>query len=472
MDNTVLHSVGIDIGTTTTQVIFSRLELVNRAALSQVPHYEFIGRDITYVSPVVFTPVDFEGRIREEELLAFIEEQYRLAGHDTQEIETGAIIITGESSKTRNARPAIMDLSRKLGNFVVATAGPYLESIIAGHGSGASDLSKALSGRVLNIDIGGGTANYALFEAGRVAGAACLNVGGRLVETDRQGRVLRVHAPGRLICEDCGFTGNLEAKLTPDSLRIITRRMVGLLYEVITGELSALSKKLIMTKALPPCGTLHGVTLSGGVGACFSTPEPDQFRFGDIGPMLAEAMREHGGFAALPLKEPRQTVRATVIGAGAYTLSLSGSTIWLKDIVLPMRNIPVVYVAPETPATGGVLCQAWERQILHMDLDPDTESYALALPGELEVSYAAIQQCIGELTLFAQRHFNPHPLLVIAGQDMGKSLGMLLQPLLDRRALGVIDEVFTSDGDYVDIGKALFGGEIVPITVKSLVFPS
>ena len=179
-----INSVGIDVGTTTTQVIFSALELTNRAPPSQVPRYAFSRREITYVSPVVFTPIEHDGHIRITELGHFVDEQYRLAGMSRQQIESGAIIVTGETSKARNARQAIMELAEALGDFVVATAGPHLESVIAGHGSGAAEYSSSNSARVLNIDIGGGTSNYAVFNCGQVDDTACLNVGGRLVETD------------------------------------------------------------------------------------------------------------------------------------------------------------------------------------------------------------------------------------------------------------------------------------------------
>ncbi|SUB70284.1 reactivating factor for ethanolamine ammonia lyase [Pluralibacter gergoviae] len=169
-----LLSVGIDVGTTTTQVIFSRLALVNRAAVSQVPRYEFVERKIIWQSPVLFTPVDKDGHLREEELLALVLAQYRDAGIEPASIDSGAIIITGETAKTRNARPAVMALSQQLGDFVVATAGPHLESVIAGFGSGAQSLSAQTLGRVLNVDIGGGTANYALFDAG-AGGGFCLS---------------------------------------------------------------------------------------------------------------------------------------------------------------------------------------------------------------------------------------------------------------------------------------------------------
>ena len=184
MNTRQLLSVGIDIGTTTTQVIFSRLELVNRAAVSQVPRYEFIKRDISWQSPVFFTPVDKQGELKEAELEALILAQYRAAGIAPQAVDSGAIIITGESAKTRNARPAVMALSQSLGDFVVASAGPHLESVIAGHGAGAQTLSRQRMCRVLNIDIGGGTSNYALFDAGNLSATACLNVGGRQLETD------------------------------------------------------------------------------------------------------------------------------------------------------------------------------------------------------------------------------------------------------------------------------------------------
>ncbi len=168
-------------------MIFSHLELVNRAAVSQVPRYEFIKREISWQSPVFFTPVDKQGGLKEAELKSLILEQYQAAGIAPESVDSGAIIITGESAKTRNARPAVMALSQSLGDFVVASAGPHLESVIAGHGAGAQTLSEQRLCRVLNIDIGGGTANYALFDAGKISGTACLNVGGRLLETDSQG---------------------------------------------------------------------------------------------------------------------------------------------------------------------------------------------------------------------------------------------------------------------------------------------
>ncbi|CDV65709.1 putative ethanolamine utilization protein EutA [Salmonella enterica subsp. enterica serovar Paratyphi A] len=407
MNTRQLLSVGIDIGTTTTQVIFSRLELVNRAAVSQVPRYEFIKRDISWQSPVFFTPVDKQGGLKEAELKALILAQYQAAGIAPESVDSGAIIITGESAKTRNARPAVMTLSQSLGDFVVASAGPHLESVIAGHGAGAQSLSEQRMCRVLNIDIGGGTSNYALFDAGKVSGTACLNVGGRLLETDAQGRVVYAHQPGQMIIDEVFGSGTDARALAAAQLGQVARRMADLIVEVITGALSPLAQSLMQTGLLPADITPEVITLSGGVGECYRHQPADPFCFSDIGPLLATALHEH----------PR------------------------------LREMNVQFPA-------------------------QTDAYVLALPATLPVRYAALLTVINALTAFVARYPNPHPLLVVAEQDFGKALGMLLRPQLPQLPLAVIDEVVARAGDYIDIGTPLFGGSVVPVTVKSLAFPS
>ncbi|MGP0189625.1 ethanolamine ammonia-lyase reactivating factor EutA [Klebsiella quasivariicola] len=467
MNTRQLLSVGIDIGTTTTQVIFSRLELVKRAAVSQVPRYEFIKREISWQSPVCFTPVDKQGDLQEAELKALILAQYQAAGIAPEAVDSGAIIITGESAKTRNARPAVMALSQSLGDFVVASAGPHLESVIAGHGAGAQTLSQQRMCRVLNIDIGGGTSNYALFASGKAIGTACLNVGGRLLETDGQGRVIYAHQPGQRIVDAVFGPGTDALALTAGQLAQVARRMAALIVEVIEGTLSPLAQALMQTGLLPAGVQPEVITLSGGVGECYRHQPADPFCFSDIGPLLATALHEHPRLQAMNVQFPAQTVRATVIGAGAHTLSLSGSTIWLEGVQLPLRNLPVA-IAQDV----GDLPNAWLQALTQLDLAPDADAYVLALPASLPVRYATLLAVIDALLAFVARFPNPHPLLVVAEQDFGKALGMLLRPQLPHLPLAVIDEVSVRAGDYIDIGTPLFGGSVVPVTVKSLAFPS
>ena len=472
----VLHSVGIDIGTTTTQVIFSELELVNRAPASQVPHYEFSRRDITYVSPVIFTPLDNEDSVRQDELGRFIRSQYEAAGLTVDTVESGAIIITGETSKARNARATIMDLARVLGDFVVATAGPHLESIIAGQGSGAAEYSKENASRVLNIDIGGGTSNYVVFEAGRVVDTSCLNVGGHLVEAYGNGTIKTLREPAQIVCQAL-FGKRLDpVRMDTQQLDAVITKMADLIMEVMHGTPSELASALLMTDCLRPGRAYDQVFLSGGVGECYYSPESlrEPFIYGDTGPLLAEALRRRQDLVPRTTQKPKQTVRATVIGAGAFTLSLSGSTIWLNAERLPICNIPVLQSGLQWNAeTREKLAEAWAISAQRMDLEPSTDLYALALPTDLPVKYNVVVAVSSALQQFNEQHPNTvHPLIVLAKQDLGKVLGMELQPQLLGRELAIIDEVETRDGDYIDIGKPFFGGQIVPLTVKSLAFPS
>ncbi|EOW8184519.1 ethanolamine ammonia-lyase reactivating factor EutA [Escherichia coli] len=361
----------------------------------------------------------------------------------------------------------VMKEKQSLGDFVVASAGPHLESVIAGHGAGAQTLSEQRLCRVLNIDIGGGTANYALFDAGKISGTACLNVGGRLLETDSQGRVVYAHKPGQMIVDECFGAGTDARSLTGAQLVQVTRRMAALIVEVIDGTLSPLAQALMQTGLLPAGVTPEIITLSGGVGECYRHQPANPFCFADIGPLLATALHDHPRLREMNVQFPAQTVRSTVIGAGAHTLSLSGSTIWLEGVQLPLRNLPVAIPIDETD-----LVSAWQQALLQLDLDPKTDVYVLAFPASLPVRYAAVLTVINALVDFVARFPNPHPLLVVAGQDFGKALGMLLRPQLQQLPLAVIDEVIVRAGDYIDIGTPLFGGSVVPVTVKSLAFPS
>lgn len=468
-----LFSVGIDVGTTTTQVIFSALEVTNRAPVNQVPRYEFSSREILFQSPVIFTPFTTDRKVDVAQLLRFIDAQYAAAKLTREQIESGAIIITGETSKTRNARATVMEVSNVLGDFVVATAGPHLESVISGRGSGAAEYSRANAARVLNIDIGGGTSNYAVFAGGRAIDTACLNVGGHLIETDEYGRVTRIHEPARLICTELFGSAQDPMRLSRTQIDQVAARMASLVVEVMRSTPSALAQALLMTLPLREVYSLDAVFISGGVGSCLYHPETVSapFVYRDIGPLLANALKPLLNRGAPVLAEPQQTVRATVIGAGAHTLSLSGSTIWVHAASLPIKNLPVAH--PDVPAVAG-LGAAWEIAVRHLDLDPARDAYALALPGSIEPLYRNVVATAAELVIFCRQSApsNPHPLIVVCPQDLGKALGMELQPHMAARELAVIDEIQTREGDYLDIGLPIFNGNLLPITVKSLAFPS
>lgn len=476
MHNRLIHSVGIDIGTTTTQMIFSKLALVNRAAASRVPHYEFSEREIIYVSPIISTPIDKNEKIDQERLSQFINAQYLDAGFKQEQIESGAIIITGETSKIKNARDTIMHLAAELGNFVVATAGAHLESVIAGKGSGAREYSQAENCRVLNMDIGGGTTNYVVFEAGRVVDTACLNIGGHLIETDEYGQIKKVHEPAKKLCAAYFCTSVDATALNMTQLDSLIKQMASLIVEVLLGTPSSQAKMLLMTECLHHNYHYDAIFISGGVGECFYHPQSNTqiFAFKDIGPTLANKLHQHPQINMLPIKQPKQTIHATVIGAGAYTLSLSGSTVWISAKHLPIRNVPILHThTPWLNLTPKKLSEEWKISAKHADIMPDSEIFALALPTDLPIRYSSVKMVVEALQLFSQiQHECTLPLIVIAEQDVGKVLGMELQPLMRNRELAIIDEVKTQSGDYIDIGQPFLNGSTIPLTIKSLAFPS
>ena len=466
MDSKQILSVGIDIGTSTSQLVFSRLELRNRAAACQIPRFEITDRRIVWQSPVAFTPLTDVDTLDEAALDALIRGWYAEAGVRPEDVETGAVIVTGESLKTVNARRTVMRLADSLGDFVVASAGPHLESVIAGRGAGAAALSEARRGTVLNIDIGGGTSNYAVFRAGRVIDTACLNMGGRLAETDGHGWITRVRKPLLPVLEEL-YGSRAPETLGPDDIPAIADRMAGLIWQVLADERSPLADRLLQT---PPLKTWRydAVTLSGGVGACCAEPEADPFRFRDLGPSLARAIVRHPGFAALPLLPPSQTVRATVIGAGSWMLSLSGATVWADDALLPMRNLPVVF--PWLDWHAGLTPAAVETAIgdamRRMDLG-DADRFVVGLPAGMPVAYATVCLLVEALAGFWSRRPEGQPALVALAEDMGKVLGMELRPRLNGRPLVVLDELKLADGDYLDMGTFSGNNFILSVTAFS-----
>lgn len=476
MNRKTVHSVGIDIGTTTTQVIFSRLTLVNRAPVTQVPRYEFVEREIYYQSPVRRTPFADNGLVDVHRIQEFINEQFVAANLTLDDIETGAIIITGETSKAKNAQQAVMGLAENMGDFVVATAGPNLESVIAGRGSGAGEYSKLNHARVLNIDIGGGTSNYVVFESGKAVDTACLNVGGHLLETDDNGVVTKIHEPARKVVDELFGTEVKAAQLNGEQLNKIVIRMADLIVECISGTPSELCSSLLMTPPLKTGQHFDAVFLSGGVGDCYYQLQEGNltsFKWQDIGVLLASCLLNSTQLSQQTIKKPTHTLQATVIGAGAYSLSLSGSSIWLNTDDLPVQNLPIVQPNIEWQNQEPDVCQQTVKAGKRMDLHLREDRYAIAFGASMPVLYQTVSQTAQQLARFYREYGNTHaPAIIVTENDLGKVLGMELQPLIDPQQLLVIDEVRVQEGDYIDIGQSFFGGEIVPLTIKSLAFPT
>lgn len=465
-----LLSVGIDVGTTTTQVAFSRLTLENVAGRSAVPRMEIVNQQVVSQCAAQFTPILPDGTIDAPGVRRLVEAAYSEAGVSPADIAVGAVIVTGFTARRQNAGTLAASLAGMAGDFVVSTAGPDLESVIAGKGSGAWAWSKSYGCRVLNLDIGGGTTNAVLFDAGHIAGTACLDIGGRLVQTDDRGLVTGITEAARTVAAQAGVT--LRAGVADrTSLEQLCHTLAELLAQLAgfspqTPLLEALrtphSARLSLTR--PP----DAVCFSGGVADWLERQEDAVFRYGDIGPLLGRAVASR--FADVRRIRAGQTLRATVVGAGSHTTSLSGSTICVDAASLPLRNLQVICCTDgeQVALLSGEPQPLIDR--LGLVLTAQNEGFALFLPGSCLWSYSQLKTLAAALVRAVEPALeHGTPLTVLCGTDLAKALGHCLRGCTTRPVV-CIDGVTVRELDYLDIGAPAAGNLVVPVVVKTLLF--
>src|SRR5215475_4600221 len=186
-----LKTVGIDIGSSTSHLLFANV-ILQRQSQGLSSRFTVIDRRIVWRSPIMLTPFLPDGTIDAHRLGHFIHDAYHAAGFRRHEIDSGAVILTGEAVKRKNARAIDELFAAEAGKFVCATAGHRLESRLAAHGSGAVRLSKERGHCLLHVDVGGGTTKLALIDKGVILGECAFAVGGRLLATDETGAWSRV----------------------------------------------------------------------------------------------------------------------------------------------------------------------------------------------------------------------------------------------------------------------------------------
>ena len=469
-----LLSVGIDIGTSTSSLVFSKLIVENTASNFTVPRISIVDKQIIYRSKIYFTPLLSNNTIDAQRIKEIVEFEYDKAGIKKEDISTGAVIITGETARKENANEVLHSLSGFAGDFVVATAGPDLESIISAKGAGAQAYSKEHSTSVVNLDIGGGTTNIALFVRGDLKDTGCLDIGGRLIKMDSNNRIIYIAPKIEKIIKEKDIKLELGDTATTNSLKPVVEEMVKLIKEsLFLSEKSKLFDMIITNKSISSDEKIKCISFSGGVADYIYNEEEniDFFKYNDIGILLGEEIKKSNIFDNLELIKSEETIRATVVGAGSHTTEISGSTITYTEENFPIKNLPVLKLAKEDE-NYNTMANTIKNKLDWFKLENDVQSVAIAIEGKKNPSFVEVSQLANSLVLGMEDLINKKtPLVIIVENDMAKALGQSIYNLLNfNKNIVCIDNIKVDNGDYIDIGKPIADGKVLPVVIKTLVF--
>lgn len=477
-DKTAILSVGIDVGTSTTQVVFSKLQMDNAGGYFSVPRVAIVDKEVVYKSEVYMTPLKTDVLIDTDALRDIVAAEFRKAGYRPEDTDSGAVIITGESARKENSDAVLKSLSDFAGDFVVSAAGPDMESLIAGKGSGAWQYSMDHHCRVANLDIGGGTTNVVLFEDGETLARGCLDIGGRLICMNPQGIITKVSPAAAVMAQAAGVSVSVGDRCDELKLTAVTRQMAAALNAYLgvgTKDIDAILRQIKTpgSSDFPVPEKVQAVFFSGGVADLIYHESADTWAYGDIGVLLGRAIRESRLFTDFQKMEPGETIRATVVGAGTYTTTISGSTITYSDDIFPLKNIPVIKLDEELQEA----CFAGEtepviRRIQWVLGQNDEERFILAMPGKRNPGYMEMKRAAASIRQIMDRVQPPgEPILLVIESDIAKAMGQMIrqQPDLKRQVVA-IDSIHVEDGEYVDMGKPMMNGMVIPVVVKTLIF--
>jgi ethanolamine utilization protein EutA len=470
-DELCVLSVGVDIGSSTSHLVFSRIVLERLDS-----RYVVTERESFYQSDILLTPYAAEDTIDAEALGAFLQRQYRDAKVDPDEIDAGALILTGVAVRRRNAR-RIGDLfARQAGKMVAVSAGDSLESVMAAYGSGAVARSIRNGATVMNVDVGGGTAKIAVCAEGKVVEVTALDVGARLIVLDGERRIVRIEEAGRRFAAALGLTLDAGTVLAEHDAQAIASAMADSLFEAMRGGSPQVAGTgLLRLDPLSAWPEISDVSFSGGVSEYIYGGEAKAF--GDLGPQFAAELRAR--LKSGPhLARPDARIRATVIGASQYTIQVSGSTIFVSPLeTLPLRNVAVI--APALPLgderiDAAAVAAAIKAALKRLDLGDGENPVAVFVAWRGSATFRRLDDfCKGVADGLAAVLAHGHPIVLAGDGDVGGLIGIHYREemRLDNPIVS-IDGLELKEFDYIDIGAMLDMSGAVPVVIKSLVFPA
>ena len=474
----VILSVGIDIGTSTTQLIFSRLTIENRASSYTVPRIDIVDKEVIYRSKIYFTPLRSATEIDAEAVKRIVREEYQAAGMTPEMLRTGAVIITGETARKENANEVLEALSDLAGDFVVATAGPDLESVLSAQGGGHRRPVQGKSARPSPMwtSAAGPATSPSMRRACCGGPAASTSAGGS--SRWKTAASATFFPKIQALAAANGISLAVGDRAYPEQLYGVCRLMAAQLAQALRLAGADSHHAGLYTnngKPLPEQPAIRAVTYSGGVADCiYQEMEGDVFRFGDIGVLLGKAIRADPDLSRVERFTSIETIRATVVGAGTHTTEVSGSTIHYEQGTLPLKNVPILKVSEEDEASLETLKASILNQMPLYMPEGKAEQLAIAFTGEKRTSFADIQALAAAIIESTKEVISSrYPLVVVVENDIGKVLGNALNVLLKReKDVICIDGIRTLSGDYIDIGEPIAGGQVLPVVIKTLIFNS
>lgn len=463
-------SVAIDIGSATTNVAFSSIDLLPGAG-----RYTFGSRSVLRESPVLFTPYLEDANTIDADLLAaFIDEQYLAAGLERTDVDVGAVILTGAALERENAR-AIGDLfAAEGGKFVSVAAGDSLEATLCAHGSGAVALSST-GEPVLSIDVGGATTKLAFCRDGRVESVAAVNVGSRAIVRDETGTVTHLRLDPAFVEKLSGGRLDIGTPADETVLTEVASALIGLVIESVHGRRrDNMGGHFYRTDPLTLSGPFQRVVVSGGVAEyCYQREGRD---FGDLGRFLGAALSQQLQQLDISVVEGWEGIRATAIGVGQFMVQVSSSTVYLSDErLLPLENVPVARLDADLDhavVDEHQVAAAVRHALTRVASDEASSSIAMAVRWEGSAEFARVDAfCRGLSSALSTMAKPPDPFVLICTEDIGGILGSYLENELHVPfPIVAIDGVQVRDFEFVDIGRTIEATRAIPVQIKSLLF--
>jgi ethanolamine utilization protein EutA len=468
-----LLSVGIDVGSSTSHLVFSRITLKREQSFFNISNrFLPINRELIYEGKIIFTYLSNSNTIDIEAVVDFIQDEYKNANIATNMGDTGAVIVTGEAARKQNAAEIVNQISSESGKFVSATAGPNFEALLGAMGSGIVKHSQATQRTIMNVDVGGGSCKLSIISKGYIHSTAAIRVGGRLLGIDKEFRIWRIDEPTYLLMEELNMNYQLGDIISEKDVRIVAKKYAEVLLEVMRGPAkSSLAKKLILTENLDFAIPIDEYSFSGGVAEMIYGGTEE---FDDIGQYLAREIQDFMKNLNLHIVEPDNKIRATVIGAGSFSLSISGSTCYVdENIKLPLLNVPVipVNVTYENFSSEKVEEEV-KRAFKNFDFEEGKDLVALYFTRPILYSSERLEIFAKALERALPNSVADKKLIILLfGMDIARILATIIRRETSIKTnLICLDELILKAGDWIDIGDPLHKGDAYPVTIKSLIF--